>query len=432
MKADQRMKTAVHNREATPLSERDTGQKPAAQPMAGLKICMVVHQDYYRDGRVRRYSESLADAGAQVDVLALRPPQPPASGAAHAGVNVFTIPLGRGYSGRGSYLVEYGVALLLFSIWLLGLYIRRRHQIIHVHNMPDFLIFSALVPRLLGAKLILDIHDPMPEFYQSKYASNASSKMVRIMRLQEKLSTWMAHAVITANVNFKENLIRRGVPAEKISVVNNIADLLIFDRARYPRKAERLDDAFVLLYPGTIALRYGLDIAIRAMPLLIPTIPEIRLLIVGPRVDHTEELAALAQELQVSDYVELRPAVPIHEVPRLMSQADLGIYPARSDAHMEIATPTKVLEFAAMGVPVVAAKLKILVKLFNDSTISFFDAGHVEQFAQRVQELYADGERRRQQVEAMDASYGRSHSWQYEREIYFKQLLNLIPELQGG
>jgi glycosyltransferase involved in cell wall biosynthesis len=422
---------AAHNTEVRPSFEEDIKQEPAMYDMTGLKLCMVVHQDYYRDGRVRRYAESLADAGARVDVLALRPPQPPADSATHAGINVVSIPLGRGYSGRGSYLVEYGVALILFSIWLLGLYLRRRHHIIHVHNMPDFLIFSALIPRLLGARLILDIHDPMPEFYQSKYESKASSSMVRLMRIQEKLSTQLAHAVITANVNFKENLIRRGVPAEKISVVNNIADSLIFNRERYPRQTERFDESFVLLYPGTIAPRYGLDIAIRAMPILIARVPQIRLLIVGPHVDHTEELAALAAELGVSDAVELRPGVPIHEVPRLMSQADLGIYPARSDAHMEIATPTKVLEFAAMGVPVIAAKLKILVKLFNESTIRFFDAGNVEQFAQGVLELYADGERRQRQVEAMDASYVRSHSWQHERDIYFKQLTNLQPERPG-
>jgi len=84
-----------------------------------------------------------------------------------------------------------------------------------------------------------------------------------------------------------------------------------------------------------------------------------------------------------------------------------------------------------MGVFVIAAKLKILVKLFNESTIRFFDAGNVEQFAQGVLELYADGERRQRQVEAMDASYVQSHSWQHERDIYFRQLANLQPERPG-
>jgi len=133
-----------------------------------VKLCMIVHQNYYTDLRVRSYAEGLASIGAQVDVLCLRAEQ---QGAHESnGVRVFASPIRRGAEKPWNYVFEYGVSFLLFTIRLLALFARNRYQIIHVHNMPDFLIFTALVPKLFGAKLILDIHDPMPEFYLSKYA----------------------------------------------------------------------------------------------------------------------------------------------------------------------------------------------------------------------------------------------------------------------
>jgi hypothetical protein len=113
-----------------------------------VKVCGV-HQDYFSDGRVRRYAESLLDARAHVDVVCIkgdtRREHSPATN-----LRVYTIPLRRAYGGQSSYLVEYGVALILYTIWLLWLHIRHRYHVIHVHNMPDFLIFAALIPRLLG------------------------------------------------------------------------------------------------------------------------------------------------------------------------------------------------------------------------------------------------------------------------------------------
>ncbi|NJL35241.1 MAG: glycosyltransferase family 4 protein [Chloroflexaceae bacterium] len=113
--------------------------------------------------------------------------------------------------------------------------------------------------------------------------------------------------MITANSNFRENLIKRGIPADKITVVNNVADPRIFNRSAYEHLRQRTDDRFTLIYPGTIAHRYGLDVAIRALPLLVKQMPHIRLLIIGTRVAYVDELAALAEQLGVAAYVGVSP-----------------------------------------------------------------------------------------------------------------------------
>lgn len=397
---------------------------PVQQTVSNLKICMIVHQYYYRDGRVRRYAESLAAAGARVDVVGLRDPGYKEAGK-RSGLRTYEIPLARAYHGIGSYIVEYALALFLFFWKLLGLYIRNHYDVIHVHNMPDVLVLSALIPRVLGAKVILDIHDPMPEFYSSKFSSDFSALSVRALQFEEKLMTKLADAIITANLNFARSLAQRGVPANKITVVNNVADGEIFNRARcaHLRQAERTH--YTLIYPGTIAERYALDVAIRALPALRNDIPEIRLVILGTQVSHTQDLKRLAVQLGVEPLVEFRPPVPIEKVPCEMAMADAGIYTAIPDAHMDIATPSKVLEFAAMGLPIIASRLTVLEQLFDKDSVLFFEPGNVAEFSNSVRRLYDSPSLAEAMVRNMDVQYVQNRSWEQEFQEYTELLYRL-------
>jgi glycosyltransferase involved in cell wall biosynthesis len=394
-----------------------------------LKVCMVVHNYFYHDARVRRYADALADAGVRVDVICPRA-SGPSSTKARAEIRVFSIPIGHGKGGLKSLLLEYVAAFFFYSLWLLALYVKNRYTIIHVHNMPDFLVFTALLPKLLGAKVILDIHDPMPEFYMSKY--RAAGATVRFLRLEERLAAQFADAVIPANPNFARNLIARGIPADKITVVNNVADPRVFDRERFRRQQPSHDEHFTLIYPGTIAPRYGLAVAICAVPQLVTRIPQLRILIIGAHTAHQDELMAQAQQLGVSRYVQFQPIIPADEVPLRVSQADVGIYLALPDAHMSIATPTKVLEYAIMGIPIIASRLPILESLFGDSAVQFFEPGNAEQFAHCVVQLFESPARRAQLVQEADRVYVSTHSWSVERAAYFALLQRLVPSADSA
>jgi glycosyltransferase involved in cell wall biosynthesis len=292
--------------------------------------------------------------------------------------------------------------------------------------MPDFLVLTAIVPKILGAKLILDIHDPMPEFYMSKFSKRNRGFGVLLIRMQEKLSSLVAHGVITANSNFKRNLVKRGIPSNKITVIRNIPDSRIFNRGAYAKKDNRGDDCFTLIYHGTIAPRYGLYVAIRSLPLLIPKIPQLRFVIIGQPVEHVGELVRLAKQLDVSSSVQFKPPVPIEEVPMEIMQADVGIYPAISDPHMSVAIPSKVLEYAVMGIPIIASRLKVLEDLFTDSAILFFEPGAESEFANRVLELYNNKKRRDELVRNADSIFTLKSSWKSESTKYFKVLNYLL------
>jgi glycosyltransferase involved in cell wall biosynthesis len=388
---------------------------------------MIVHNYYYDDARVRSYVESLLTAGHQVDVLCLRSKKR-FSIKVDNGLRIFTIPLNRLDKNYGNYFYEYGLAFVLYTFWLLHLFFKNRYRVIHVHNMPDFLIFTALIPRLFGAKLILDIHDPMPEIYESKYSHRRNGFGVRLMKFQEKISAGVAHKLITANSTFRDNLIKRGIRAQKIKVINNIPDPKIFNRNRYHKRRSFKNGHFRMIYPGTIAPRYGLDTAIRALALLMKKIDHPSLVIIGTqtRDNYVNELKALAEKLGVSNSVKFLPAIPLEKIPLHIIQADAGIYTARPDPHMNIAVPGKVIEYAIMGIPIVASRLKVLEKLFTDSAVLFFEPDDPEQFAGCILELHNNPSRRRELVRNADKIFVSRYEWKTEQEIYFNLLKSLL------
>lgn len=389
-----------------------------------LCVCMLVHQNYYLDARVIQYSESLANSGFCVDVLCV-----PEVGASHPQSNekirVYAIPHKRRHGGIFVLLMEYMISLVLYTIWLTVLHLRNRYHVIHVHNMPDFLIFSALIPRLLGARLIMDIHDPMPEFYQSKFNERQEHILVSLLKLEERISIGLAHHVITANPHFKENIVGRGISSSKISVITNQPDPRVFNRSAYAAKRSEKRSGFSLIYPGTIASRYGLSVAIRAVPELAKYIPDLRLVIFGPLSDHALELIELTEQLGITQYVEFHHPIPVDEVPKQMAMADVGIYPAFPDPHMSIAIPGKVLEYAVMGLPIVASRLQILEEMFPDESVLFFEPGNVEQFTDCVLRLYQNPALRSELVARVDRILAESQSWERECRRY----LALIRQL---
>ncbi|MFW9928917.1 MAG: glycosyltransferase family 4 protein [Candidatus Thorarchaeota archaeon] len=383
---------------------------------------MVVHQYYHRDPRVRRYAETLAKSGIKVDIICPRY----LNGKKvkdHKNIRIFTIPLKRNYKGRENYIYEYILAFLLYFIRINILFFKNRYHIIHIHNMPDFLIFTAFLPKILGTKLILDIHDLMPEAFISKYKVTEKNYFIKLMKIQERISARFAHVVITANSNFKNNLVKRGITFHEITVINNIADTNIFDRKKYQKNKN--NKHFTLIYPGTVAPRYGLDVAIRALPFLSEKIPNLKLIIIGTQVEYTKELKNLIKELNVIDNVQFISTLPIEEIPQKIINADIGIYTAISDIHIDIATPTKVIEYAIMGIPIVATRLKVLEDLFDPSSIMFFESGNVEGFSDCIMKLYNNPSLKTQLVQNADHNFVNKHSWEQEKNKYYN-LLNSI------
>lgn len=374
--------------------------------------CMVVHA-YYPVGetRVQREALALVDQGYEVDVICLRDDGEGAT-AVEDNVKIYRLPVKR-HKGHGIIVQfgEYLVFLVLAMLKLMRLHLRQRYGTVQIHNLPDFLVFAALGVKLSGAKVILDLHDLMPEFFASKFDSGMDSWPVRLVIWQEQISCRFADHVITVTESWRQTLIERGVPAEKVSVVMNVADPRIFRRAENGQRPSPNGSGFHLVYHGTFAHRYGVDLIVRAVEKARQFIPNIHATLLGGG-EYRDELVKLTQEMDLTTCVEISPTMlPAHELPSLLQRADVGIVPNRSNIFTDGLLPTKLMEYVALGTPVIAARTPTITTYFDDQMVQFFTPNDVADLAQCIIQLGQDHNRRERLRQNAD-KFNQQYSWE--------------------
>jgi glycosyltransferase involved in cell wall biosynthesis len=304
-------------------------------------------------------------------------------------VNVYRLPVAR-HKGKGIAVqfFEYLAFFFLAMFKVASLHLKRRYNVVQAHNLPDFLIFSAIVPKLSGARLILDLHDLMPEFYASRFKSGMNSLPIRLLQWQERLACGFADHVFTVTELWRQTLIERGIPARKISVVMNVANDRIFQRSNVTPVAK--NGHFHLIYHGQLSHRYGIDLAIRAVDLLRKEFPEICLTIHG-RGEYLSELKTLSETLGLAENVRFSTHyVPTTDLPQLIGNAHAGIVPYRRDIFTDGILPTKMMEYAALGIPVIAARTTAITAYFDSEMVQFFTPEDVQDLANSIVSLFKD------------------------------------------
>jgi glycosyltransferase involved in cell wall biosynthesis len=392
------------------------------QSAAGSKrVCMVSYSFYESDNRVIRYAEALAKRGDSVEVFALRRnPQMPKEEVI-SGVKVLRIQdrFGKNEKSKASFLLPVLRFLFASSSRMMRRHYIQRYDLVHVHNIPDFLVFAAWYPKLLGAKVILDIHDIVPEFFASKFRSSHASNLVRGLRLVEKISAGFADHVIISNHLWLDKFILRSARREKCSVFINHVDARLFR----PRTRNDHSDKPIVLFPGGLEWHQGLDIAIRAFQQLRSRIPEAEFHIYGDGI-MKPKLQELVKELGMNGSVRFFNPLRIQEIAEVMAGANLGVVPKRADSFGNEAYSTKIMEFMSVGVPAVVSDTKIDRYYFNESVVRFFESGNAEALAEAMYDILTNPQMRRDLVERA-LEYVSLNSWENHRADY----LHLVDSL---
>jgi len=351
------------------------------------RYCMVVHAHYpIREPRVEREAECLAKNNYTVDVLCLRHPFEPATETI-GNVNIRRLPLKR-YKGKG-VIVQFFEYLYFFILTFFHLALTSdSYDVVHVHNLPDFLVFSALIPRLRGAKIVLDLHDLMPEFYLSRFKKGSTrSGLNRLLEWQEKLSCRFAHHVITVSEPWRQTLIERSTSADKVSVVMNVVGER-FKKGAVDLKKTPSNECFHIFYHGTLAKRYGLDLALEAMAKVHLKIPRLQFTIHGRGV-YLDELRTLVDNLSLNDVVNFSTEfIPTEDLPNLIASAHVGLIPYRQDIFTDGILPTKLMEYTALGVPAIVARTSAVEAYFDDTMVEYFTPENVDEMAAAIYRLY--------------------------------------------
>jgi len=397
--------------------------------LASIRVCAITCDGYPHDPLVRRTAEAAAGASVDYHVICSTK-KGEAKYELFNGVHVHRIPLSRiSAKPLGTTLALWFVFAVAAFVKVALLHLKNRFDVVHVHNLPDFLVFAALVPRLCGARVILHVQDVAPELMGAKTKGLLRRITVPLAKLQERISTAFADHVLTVGWPFEECLLKRGVPREKLSSVLNSADPNLFpvEKRSEPFLGEpSAERPLVLMYYGTCSKRQGLDTAIRAMAKARERAPHLRLHVKGSG-DHLPYLKELAQSLGLADRVAFYPGGPIDEVADFVAQGDISIIPYRADGFMDMVLPTKAYECALMRRPMIASDTVAMRSMFRSTSILLCDPSSVDSFAEAFVELYHSPEKRAALTAGAEQDYT-NYRWELMAGRYAQLIATLAAK----
>ncbi len=379
------------------------------------KICMVAYTNYLSDARPRREAETLARRGDHVDFIALADESSVRRETVN-GVHLLRLKQRRYRGNSGlSYAFAYLRFLIAASLKVARLHLRERYDVIYVHTMPDLLVLAGLLPKIFGARVVLNIHDMMPELYMSKFGISEKHWLIRLLALQEQWSIRLADRVICVHHPHRDVLCRRGAPSEKITVLPNVPDPCLMPSIGKARSA----DAFRIVYHGTIARRLGLDLAVRAFEKISESCSDARLEIFGTG-DAARDLEAQIAASPARGKIHFSNRMfRVESVAQMVQGASVGIVPNRRDAATEYMLPVKLLEYVHLGIPVIAPRLLAVEYYFAEDQVAYYGPGDVDELSACLLRLYQDPAER-EALARRSAVFASMFSWKSFQGDLFK------------
>lgn len=360
-----------------------------------MQVLMIAQSNYDYDARILRQTAALVRNNIQVDIICL--------GIGDylkfeklENVNVHRI-MKRFPQERAVHYIFFSLIFLFKSmIKALNLMKKGKPDVIQIHNMPDYLVFSALFHKLKGIPVVLDIHDLSVELFREKWGDKKFRLIKPLLVGIEKLSVGFADKVITVSDQCGERLQQRGLSQNKLTIVMNVADTEFF-KFNDSRSFEVISNNLKIMYHGTIAYRYGLHNTISALPKVVEKIPGTVFTIIGNKnSEYGQYLEKLAEKLKVTDNVSFNPSVPYEEVHKYINIADIAVITEMVGPYSNFGIPTKAFEYAASGLPFLINDLEVNRSVFRDNSVSFVKHDDLEQIAMEIIDLALNPDRRRE------------------------------------
>jgi glycosyltransferase involved in cell wall biosynthesis len=391
------------------------------------RLLMILHDFYPEESRVVAEARAAVAAGFEVDVLALRGPDERALETLD-GVHVIRMPIGHRHGASAVALAaEYIRSTLLGGLKAARLSLRGRYDIVHVHNPPDFLVLAAAVPRLRGAKMIVDFHDLTADMYMMRFGNRRGGLIDKALHFVERTAARSADAVITVHEAYREQLARNGVRTDAITVVMNSLDERVLHAAQDAPRGSTTNDVFRVVHHGTVTPHYGVELIVEAVAQARDRVPNIRLELYGSG-DALPAVTAHIESLGLADISTL--------VPRFLRQEDVvarvqgaaaGVAANLPIPLNRFALPTKLLEYVALGIPAIAPDLPTIRSHFDDDEIWYFTGGDATALADALVALAMDPTEAADRARRAQARY-EAYTWRRSEAVYTE----LLRRLTGG
>jgi glycosyltransferase involved in cell wall biosynthesis len=326
---------------------------------------------------------------------------------------------------RGARLARYAWSYVGFLIWarrvLRRIARRRAPAVVQINNVPNALMAAVAGLRRRGTGIVLDIHDPEPELFLSKFGGRVGARWGgRFLAWVERRAAAGADRVLCVHEPHREVTVAHGVSPAHLHVVLNHAD-----ERMYPRQPPRAAAPFVV-YHGTVAARMGLDVVLHALRALRDQGLSVAGALWGDG-DAVPPLQRLRDELGLAGVLEIsgRRFQPEALVAQL-GRAGLGVVPVRRDNFTDLMLPTKLLEYIRLGIPVVVTWTPTIARYVPDDAVFYVRDFSAAGVAAAVREALADPENARARAtRAQRLEIGAS--WQAREDAYVRLIEATAP-----
>jgi glycosyltransferase involved in cell wall biosynthesis len=305
------------------------------------------------DRRVWQEACALRDAGFDVTVICPSSEQHPASREELDGIHVRRYRPRLEARGLGGYLIEYAIALTAMTVLAWRVTARRPINIIQACNPPDLLFLVALpLVVLRRAKFVFDHHDVSPELLMAK-GNRPDSWVIRLSRILERLTFGCAVVSIATNESYREIAVNRGgMSPEDVFVVRS-GPAHGFDPMPPDPQLKR-GRRYLVGYVGVMGVQEGLDLLLDAAQVIVNKDgrQNISFALAGSGPE-ASRLRARSEAMGLSEHVHFLGRVPDAELLRVLSTADVCVNPDEVNPMNDISTMNKVVEYMALGRPIV-------------------------------------------------------------------------------
>lgn len=372
------------------------------------------------DRRVWMEATTLKKAGYEVSIICPQGKGYEKSYEVIDEIHIYRHPMPPDISSIKGYLSEYAAALywefrLAHRVWR-----ERGFDIIHICNPPDLLFLVAGWFKFFkGVKVIFDHHDINPEMYEAKYGRR--DIFYYGLRLVERLTFATADTVITTNESYREiALTRGGKPPENVFVVRSGPDLSRF-QVTAPNSNYRGAKKYLVGYVGVMGEPEGIDYLLEAVRYLVYNRDrrDIHFMLIGSG-PMFEQLQRLAKQLQIAEFVEFTGRIPDEELLERLSSCDVCVNPDKKMPYNDKSTMNKIMEYMAMGKPIVQFDLKEGRQSAGEASL-YAEGNNAIDLADKITELLADSARRQEMGDLGLQRMKESLEWRYQ-----------IPQLLGA
>lgn len=399
--------------------------------MQQRRVCFISQRDFPGDARLETQIRALQEAGYSVDMICMKSGSRPLANTVQ-GTRIYRIPsLPRLRASKLRYVLEYASFWLPAFILITILHLIRRYSLVHVTNLPDTLVFAAVVPKLLGAKIIFDVRECTPEMFVDRFGAKPQSRVIRLMAAVEQAAIRFANASVTCTDQMRQALIRRGGSPDKISVMLNVGSGRLQALAPMLPDPTASANPFRIVTHGTIIKRYGHEVLIRAMPQIIREIPHVKLEIIG-RGQAALELKQLVAQLGVQDHVTFLGFVPEGELFTRLRSAHCGVVPILRNPEADLVHTYKMFEYIHLGLPIIISRTSAVEAYFDDDSLYFTVAGNPESLAQAIIDLAQNPQKRHDLAHRARETYDNSYAPHKQRAVYARLVNQLLDTPIGG